>query len=64
MQHLGHEGMHDLLMAAMEAVLRDAKYLTRDMGGKSQSKRARRGCRSDYRLRRIASCVCNTLAPA
>ncbi|SFB90492.1 tartrate dehydrogenase/decarboxylase / D-malate dehydrogenase [Marinospirillum celere] len=33
MQHLGNQTMHDQIMAAMEAVIREGKALTRDMGG-------------------------------
>lgn len=35
MQHLGHQGMHDALLRAIEQVLREGKCLTRDMGGKA-----------------------------
>jgi len=33
LQHLGHEDCHDRIMTAIETVLRENKYLTRDMGG-------------------------------
>ena len=33
LQHLGHEECHDRIMTAIETVLRENKYLTRDMGG-------------------------------
>jgi len=33
MQHLGYEDIHDCLLNAMESVLRDGEWLTRDMGG-------------------------------
>jgi tartrate dehydrogenase/decarboxylase/D-malate dehydrogenase len=35
MQHLNHPGIYDDLMNAIETVLRDAKNLTPDMGGKA-----------------------------
>lgn len=37
MQHLGNQAMHDQIMAAMEAVIREGKALTRDMGGKAST---------------------------
>jgi tartrate dehydrogenase/decarboxylase/D-malate dehydrogenase len=33
LQHLGHEECHDRIMTAIETVLHENKYLTRDMGG-------------------------------
>lgn len=33
MRHLGHPGVHDSLMLAVEQVLREGRCLTRDMGG-------------------------------
>jgi tartrate dehydrogenase/decarboxylase/D-malate dehydrogenase len=33
MQHLGFDALHDCLLAAIEAVLREGSCLTRDMGG-------------------------------
>ena len=33
MQHLGHDGVHDSIMSAVEQVLREGQCLTRDMGG-------------------------------
>lgn len=33
MQHLGHQDMHDTIMSAIEAVIREQTALTRDMGG-------------------------------
>ena len=38
LQHLGHEDCHDRIMAAIEAVLGENKYLTRDMGGSATTK--------------------------
>ncbi len=38
MQHLGYPEMHDDLMAAVEAVLRDGKHLTPDMGGNATTR--------------------------
>jgi len=35
MQHLGNQAMHDLMIEAIETVLREGKLLTRDMGGKT-----------------------------
>ena len=35
LSHLGHEAVHDDLLAAIEAVLRDGRALTPDMGGKA-----------------------------
>lgn len=35
MQHLGNQAMHDLIIEAIETVLREGKRLTRDMGGKT-----------------------------
>ncbi|MCU7961328.1 tartrate dehydrogenase [Shewanella sp. SW32] len=33
MQHLGYGAMHDLILSAIESVLKDKQSLTRDMGG-------------------------------
>ena len=35
MQHLGNQAMHDLIIEAIETVLREGKRLTRDMGGRT-----------------------------
>jgi tartrate dehydrogenase/decarboxylase/D-malate dehydrogenase len=37
LQHLGHAAAHDDIMAAIETVLREAKNLTPDMGGKADT---------------------------
>jgi len=37
LQHLGHQGAHDDIMAAIENVLREGENLTRDMGGKADT---------------------------
>ena len=34
LEHLGHTAVHDCIMAAIETVLRERRYLTPDMGGK------------------------------
>ncbi|MNE57627.1 Tartrate dehydrogenase/decarboxylase [compost metagenome] len=38
MQHLGYEDIHDCLLNAMESVLRDGEWLTRDMGGNANTR--------------------------
>lgn len=38
LQHLGHQDAHDMIVKAIEDVLRDGKSLTRDMGGKADTK--------------------------
>jgi tartrate dehydrogenase/decarboxylase/D-malate dehydrogenase len=38
LQHLGYEDCHNRIMAAIETVLREDKYLTRDMGGSATTK--------------------------
>ena len=38
MQHLGYPTVHDDLMNAIEAVLRDADHLTPDMGGSATTR--------------------------
>ena len=38
MQHLGYEDIHDCLLNAMESVLRDGEWLTRDMGGNASTR--------------------------
>lgn len=37
MQHLGHTGVHDSIMRAVERVLRERQCLTCDMGGKAST---------------------------
>lgn len=37
LQHLGHQGAHDSIMAALENVLRDGACMTADMGGKAKT---------------------------
>ena len=37
LQHLGHQDAHDSIITAIESVLRDARQLTPDMGGKSDT---------------------------
>ncbi len=37
MRHLGHQDAHDSIITAIESVLRDARQLTPDMGGKSDT---------------------------
>jgi len=37
LQHLGHQGAHDTMMAAIENTLRDGAMLTPDMGGKAST---------------------------
>ncbi len=38
MQHLGCDAMHDSIMAAVEAVIREQRALTRDMGGNATTR--------------------------
>ncbi|MDH5556198.1 MAG: tartrate dehydrogenase [Alphaproteobacteria bacterium] len=38
LQHLGHQDAHDMIVTAIEDVLRDGTALTRDMGGKADTK--------------------------
>jgi tartrate dehydrogenase/decarboxylase/D-malate dehydrogenase len=38
LQHLGHQDAHDLIVKAIEEVLKDGSSLTRDMGGKADTK--------------------------
>ena len=38
LDHLGHRDAHDIIVKAIEDVLRDGKSLTRDMGGKADTK--------------------------
>ena len=38
LQHLGHQDAHDMIVTAIEDVLRDGSSLTRDMGGSADTK--------------------------
>ncbi|MGW7675442.1 tartrate dehydrogenase [Shewanella sp. S23-S33] len=38
MQHLGYSAMHDLILSAIENVLKDKQSLTRDMGGTANTR--------------------------
>jgi tartrate dehydrogenase/decarboxylase/D-malate dehydrogenase len=38
LQHLGHQDAHDMIVKAIEDVLRDGSSLTRDMGGNADTK--------------------------
>ena len=38
MQHLGYGAMHDLILSAIENVLKDKQSLTRDMGGTANTR--------------------------
>lgn len=38
MQHLGYSAMHDLILSAIENVLKDKQSLTRDMGGMANTR--------------------------
>ena len=46
MQQLGNQAMHDLIVQAIENVLRDGKCLTRDMGGKASMEELSRAIES------------------
>ena len=37
MQHVGYPAMHDTLIKAIETILREGRYLTRDMGGNAST---------------------------